>query len=151
MAMMDNLPPDGEAQHRGDAEADIAALLAASTFAVVGVSTNPEKYGYLVYQSLKKAGKTAYAVNPRATTIDGDPCYPSVSALPVVPDVVVSVVPPAVTETLIAELAQVGVKNLWMQPGAESPEAFRLAREAGIRTVGGGPCIMVGLRTARYR
>ena len=45
---------------------DISRMLAATTFAVVGASHRPEKYGYMVYQSLKAAGKTAYAVNPRA-------------------------------------------------------------------------------------
>jgi len=125
----------------------IHAMLAAKTFAVVGASTNPEKYGRKFYDDLKAFGREVYPVNPRATTIDGDPCYPSVSALPAVPEVVVAVVPPAITEKLVDELAAVGVKNLWMQPGAESPAAVARAAERGISTVYGGPCIMVGLRT----
>lgn len=126
----------------------IAQMLAARTFAVVGASTNPEKYGYLVYQSLKRHGKTAYPVNPRAADIDGDKCYPRVSALPEKPDAVVAIVPPAVTETLVDELAQAGVTHLWLQPGAESDAAVEKAAAAGIATVHGGPCIMVLLATA---
>jgi predicted CoA-binding protein len=125
----------------------VNAMLAAKTFAVVGASSNPEKYGRKAYEDLKAFGREVYPVNPRAVTIGGDRCYPSVSALPVVPEVVVAVVPPAITERLVEELADAGVKNLWMQPGAESPAAISRGAELGIRTVHSGPCIMVGLRT----
>jgi hypothetical protein len=125
----------------------IDAMLAAKTFAVVGASTNPEKYGHIAYVDLKRFGKTVYPVNPRAATVDGDPCYPSIAALPAVPDVVVAVIPPALTERLVDELAAAGVRNLWIQPGAESAVAIAKARAAGIRVVSGGPCVMVSLRT----
>ncbi len=130
---------------------NIEAMLAAKTFAVVGASTNQEKYGYLVYKSLKNFGKTAYPVNPRAKEIDGDPSYASVADLPETPEVVISVVPPAITEDLVGQLADRGIKNLWMQPGAESNAAIQGAEKAGIATVHSGPCIMVGLRTHARR
>jgi predicted CoA-binding protein len=129
----------------------IETILAAHTFAVAGASTNPEKYGYKVYADLKRFGKTAYPINPRATTIDGDTCYPSVSALPEVAEVVVSVIPPALTEKLVDDLIAAGIKNLWIQPGAESVAAVAKAEAAGISVVHGGPCIMVGLRTHAVR
>jgi len=131
--------------------AAINDLLQAQTWAVVGASTNPEKYGYLVYKSLKAAGKTAYPVNPRAQTIDNDPCYANVAALPAVPDAVVAIIPPALTEKLIPELVQAGVRKLWLQPGAESAVAVAAARDQGITVVSGGPCLMVALRTHRAK
>ena len=125
----------------------IDTMLAAQTFAVVGASTNPDKYGHIAYKMLKEYGKTVYPVNPRSGAIDGDPFFPSVTALPEIPHVVVAVVPPAITEKLVEELAHLGVMNLWLQPGAESADAVRNAEAAGISVVHGGPCIMVGLRT----
>jgi uncharacterized protein len=125
----------------------IDAMLAAKTYAVAGASTNTEKYGYKVYKMLKEYGKTVYPINPRATEIDGDRAYPSVSDLPEKPEVVVSVVPSALTEKLVDELATLGITNLWIQPGAESAVAVETASAKGITTVHGGPCIMVGLRT----
>lgn len=125
---------------------NIETMLAAETFAVVGASTNPRKYGYIAYKALKAAGKTAYPVNPRAREIEGDPCYPSVAELPEKPEVVVSIVPPALTEKLVEQLAEQGIKNLWIQPGAESSAAVADADERGIATVHGGPCLMVNLR-----
>ena len=130
---------------------NIDAMLAAKTFAVVGASTNPEKYGHRVYKTLKRFGKTSYPVNPRAEEIDGDTCYASVADLPETPEVAVAVVPPTVTEDLVGQLADRGVKNLWMQPGAESDAAIRGAEKAGIATVHSGPCIMVRLRTHAQR
>lgn len=129
---------------------DMHAMLDAKTYAVVGASRSPQKYGYLVFRSLKAAGKTAWAVNPNASEIDGEHCYPSLDALPSVPDVAVMIVPPPVTEKAVAECARLGIGSVWMQPGAESPEAVAACRAAGITVVSGGPCLMVGLRTARY-
>ena len=129
---------------------DIQAMLTARTFAVVGASRRPDKYGYLVLRSLKTAGRTAYAVNPRAEEIDGDRCYPSLADLPVVPDVAVMVVPPPKTEAAVADCARLGIRNVWMQAGAESDAAVAACKEAGIAVVWGGPCIMVALRTEKY-
>ena len=126
-------------------------MLAADSYAVVGASRSPDKYGYLVYRAVKAAGRAAYPVNPQAAEVDGDRCYPSLSALPRTPAVAVLVVPPAVTETAVAECARLGIKQVWMQPGAESPAAVAACRDAGIAVVSGGPCLMVLLRTARYQ
>lgn len=130
---------------------NIEKMLAARTFAVVGASTNPEKYGHIAYKMLKEYGKTVYPVNPTADQVDGDRCFPKVADLPETPDVVVAVIPPPRTERLVPQLVERGVKNLWIQPGAESRAAIEAAETAGIATVHSGPCIMVGLRTRGQR
>ena len=130
---------------------EIQAILASDSFAVVGASRDPDKYGCLVYRSLKAAGKTALAVNPRATEVDGDPCWPSLSDLPQTPQAAVMVVPPPVTEAAVAECARLGITKVWMQPGAESEAAVAACRASGIQVVSGGPCIMVLLRTAKFQ
>jgi len=129
---------------------EISAMLAAQTFAVVGASRRPEKYGFLVYRSLKEAGKTVFAVNPHAEQVDGDPCYGSLDALPQIPEVAVMVVPPPATEAAVQECARLGIACVWMQPGAESEAAVRACHAANIAVVSGGPCLMVGLRTEKY-
>lgn len=129
---------------------DISTLLTAQSYAVVGASRSAQKYGFLVYRSIKVAGRMAYAVNPQADSVDGDRCYASLSDLPTVPDVVVMVAPPTVTEAAVGECARLGVRNVWMQPGAESAAAVDACRTAGITVVSGGPCIMVGLRTQGF-
>ncbi len=127
----------------------ILTLLVRRSFAVVGASRRKDKYGYLVYKALKAAGRRVYAVNPQANRVDGDPCWPSLTDLPQVPEVAVMVVPPAVTEQAVGECARLGTGGVWMQPGAESDAAIAACQEANIAVVAGGPCIMVLLRT-RY-
>jgi predicted CoA-binding protein len=129
---------------------EIEMMLGAQTYAVVGASRRPDKYGFLVYRSLKAAGKTAYAVNPRAEMVDGDLCYSTVTDLPVIPEVAVMIVPPVVTEAAVAECIRIGIRGVWMQPGAESAPAVAACRTAGMMVVSGGPCLMVLLRTQRY-
>lgn len=122
-------------------------ILSKTTFAVVGASANTEKYGYKVWRMLREHGKTAYAVNPNAAEIEGEPVYETLADTPDVPEVVVSVVPPAATETLPAQMAALRIGYIWIQPGAESAQAVADANAAGIETVSGGACIMVALRS----
>lgn len=114
-------------------------------FAVVGASGDPGKYGHRVYSDLVEAGFTVYPVNPHLKVLLGRKCYPSLRELPRKPDVVVTVVPPAVTEEVVRECAELGVKRVWMQPGSESEGALAFCRRKGIRAVHGS-CLMVQRR-----
>ena len=67
---------------------NIDKALSQKHWAVIGVSKNSAKYGNKVYCQLKKAGYSVYAINPGLESINGDPCYPSLAALPTVPDAV---------------------------------------------------------------
>jgi predicted CoA-binding protein len=114
-------------------------------FAVVGVSRDPAKYGHQVYKDLRSAGYEVYAVNPNASEVLGDRCYPSLEALPVKPDVVNVVVPPRVTEAVVKACKKLGVKKVWMQPGSESEAAINFCRENGIEVIY-GVCVMIERR-----
>jgi hypothetical protein len=130
----------------------IEQILEQKTFAVAGVSRDTAKYGNLVYQKLKAAGYTVYAVNPNADSIDGDPCYPALDNVPAAIDCVVTVTAPAVTEKIVMDAGHLRIPLLWMQPGSESVSAYNLARSLSMQVVSGGPCIMVALaqRQAHY-
>jgi len=130
---------------------EMRAMLAAQTFGVAGASRSPDKYGFLVFKALKRAGKTAYPINPSATEVDGDRCYPSLSAQPRPPEVAVLIVPPAAGEAAVTECVALGIRQVWMQPGAESEAAIAVCHANGIAVVAGGPCLMVLLRTAKYQ
>jgi predicted CoA-binding protein len=114
-------------------------------FAVVGVSRDPAKYGHQVYKDLRSAGYEVYAVNPNASEVLGDRCYPSLEALPVKPDVVNVVVPPRVAEVVLKACKKLGVKRVWMQPGSESEAAINFCVENGIEVIY-GVCVMIERR-----
>lgn len=100
--------------------------------AVVGVSADPHKYGHKVFRDLVGSGYNAVAINPRAEPVLGHTVYASLQNLPAVPDLVITVVPPAVTATIVEEAHALGVKHIWMQPGSESPEAVEKAKAYGM-------------------
>lgn len=124
-------------------------FLSHKRFAVTGVSRDPKGHGSnAVYDRLKKRGYTVTAVNPNAETIDGDPCYPTVSAIPGGVDVVViGTRPERATETM-KDCIAAGVTRVWMHrgfgAGSVSPEATKLGREHGVTVIDGACPLMYG-------
>ena len=55
------------------------------------------------------------------------------------------ITPPAVTAQLVPLAIEKGIKNIWMQPGAEHPDAVALCREQGINIIADGSCLLVVL------
>lgn len=111
-------------------------------WAVVGALPRETKYGYQIYHTLKLNGYTAYPVNPKFREIDGDPCYESLSSLPVIPEVVDMVVPPNRGGQYVEEAAKLGVEFIWFQPGAESEELIEKAKSLGLKVIY-NTCIML--------
>ncbi|OYT44619.1 CoA-binding protein [Candidatus Bathyarchaeota archaeon ex4484_40] len=121
-----------------------------NVIAVVGASRNPEKYGHKVYRDLKEAGYRVYPVNPNASEILGDKCYPNLESLPERPDVVTVVVPPRVTEKIVKACKDLGIWRVWMQPGSESEKAITFCRENGIKVIH-GVCIMIQRKADKFQ
>jgi predicted CoA-binding protein len=125
--------------------ARIEQFLCGSRFAVIGASADPSKYGHLVFARYLARGLQAFAVNPRGGKILGHPTYPNLAALPEPVDAVSIITPPEVTERVIDEIIAAGIRNVWLQPGAESEAAIRKAEDAGVNLIHGGPCVLVAL------
>ena len=104
-------------------------------WAVVGASQDRSKFGYKVFDTLRRAGYTVYPVNPKGGELDGVEVYPSLADLPETPEVVDLVVPPAVTEQVVQEMHRLGLQRVWMQPGSESRAAIRYCEENGLQAV----------------
>ena len=121
----------------------IEAFFESSSFAVVGASNDPSKYGHKVLESYRQHGFKAYPVNPREEQIQGLRCYASLAALTEPVGSVSVITPPAVTEKIVEEVATAGIRNLWLQPGAESPEAIATAEALGLSVIHSGPCVLV--------
>ena len=123
-------------------KAAVDGFLGEKTLAVVGVSRGGKKFGNTVMKELKAKGYRVFPINPHAETIDGERCYPSLRDLPARPGGVVTVVPPAVTEAVVRDAKDAGIKRVWMQQGSESEEAIRFCAENGLEVVH-GECIMM--------
>ena len=117
-------------------------LSSQSIIAVVGVSADSEKYGQKVFFDLLNKGYKVYAVHPDGGEIQGQPRYASLSTLPEKPSLVVSVVPPEITEKIVEECVQLGINKIWMQPGSESQAAIELCRKNKIEYLANA-CIII--------
>ncbi|MDJ0923139.1 MAG: CoA-binding protein [Acidimicrobiia bacterium] len=126
---------------------DIATLLHRddTTVAIVGATDDPAKYGSVIYRDLKRKGFEVYAVNPNRDTVDGDPAYQSLEALPKKPTIVNIVVPPSVALQVLRKAGELGLWNVWVQPGAESPEVMTYLTEHDFNYLANS-CIMVQSR-----
>jgi len=123
----------------------IAKFLDAQIFGVVGASVDRSKYGNKVLRCYQMKGLRAVPVNPREREVEGVACVASVSDLPVEVSSISVITPPAVTERVVDEAVLKGVKNIWMQPGAESQAAIEKCVKAGINVIADGSCILVVL------
>ncbi len=89
-------------------------FLAQKKIAVVGVSDKRETGCNMSYKKFKQAGYQVYAVNPRITTFEGDPCYPDLKSLPEKPEAVFILASPKVTDVIVQQCVELGVKHVWM-------------------------------------
>ena len=124
----------------------IEAFLSAGPWAVVGATSVRSKYGNKVLRCyLQHERAPVYPVNPRGGVIEGVQAYASLSTLPEPVRAISIITPPRISEEIVLEAARLGIRYLWMQPGAESPRALALAEEHGLELIAGGPCILVVL------
>ena len=124
----------------------INKFLEGKRFAVVGASANREKYGNKVLRVYQQRQLDVVPVNPSGGEIEGLTAYTDLASVPGTIDGVSIITPPKVTEQVVAQALSLGIKHIWMQPGAESPAAVELAEQAGANVIAGGPCILVSLR-----
>ena len=116
-----------------------------TTIALVGATDNPSKYGHTIYHDLKRKGYSVVPVNPRRETVGGDRAYATVGELPTPPTIVNFVIPPRFTLHVLKQCLELGLMNVWLQPGAESPEVLEYIQEHGFNYLANA-CIMVESR-----
>jgi len=121
---------------------DIQDFVSQKTIAMAGISRDEKSFSASIRRELETKGYTVLGVNPYATTIGGAPCYPDLSALPRPVEGVLVVTPPTESEKIVREAASRGIRRVWLQQGAQSPEAVAACAELGLTAVS-GKCIMM--------
>ncbi|RPI34721.1 MAG: CoA-binding protein [Chloroflexota bacterium] len=116
--------------------------------AVVGYSRNPQKFGPTAYKELKERGYEVFAVHPTEKEINGEVCYPNLAALSGKADGVLVSVNPQQSAAVVQEAAAAGFHNIWLQAGAESPEAIEAGQKLGL-SMATGKCILMYAQPVR--
>lgn len=124
-------------------------FLSQKVIAVVGVSDKRETGCNLNYKKFKSGGYRVYAVNPRISMYDGAPCYHDLNSIPEKPDAVFMLTRPDVTEQIVQQCVDLGIKHVWMhclmgtKPGLSkgstsvSQSAVEMCKANGIAVIPG--------------
>ena len=110
-------------------------LTDATTIAIVGASSNPEKESYGIMRKLQKACYRVIPVNPRETEILGERSYPSLVDVPERIDIVDVFRRAEDTPGIADEAVTIGAKALWLQSGIANEDAAARATTGGLMAV----------------
>jgi predicted CoA-binding protein len=93
-----------------------------NSIALIGASTNKEKFGYKILVDLDNKGHVVIPINNKETEIDGKKVFKNVNEISDCPSIINFVVPPNIGFEITKDLVESGYDNFWYQPGAESDE-----------------------------
>jgi len=113
-------------------DTNIKNFLNCKKIAVIGISQKEHKFGNAIYKELKTRGYDTFAVSKNLKKIGDDSCYPNITSLQNKIDSVILAVNPKSAIIGLQEAANIGIKNVWIVRGAESPELFKTAQELGV-------------------
>jgi uncharacterized protein len=122
--------------HRNPSEQDLKRLLStASTIAVVGASSNPERPSNGIMRKLRSVGYRVIPVNPNETEVLGERAYATLADVPEPIDIVDVFRRSEYTPAIADDAVKVGAKVLWLQSGVSSEEAAARATAGGLTVV----------------
>jgi len=132
-------------------ETKVRNFLACKRIAVAGVSRDNRHHpaANLIYRRLKKAGHDVFPVNPHMQAFEGDHCYSNLQSIPGGVDAVVIVTRPKITEKIVRDCVETGVRHVWMHQSAAkgssvSPEGVKYCNEHDISVIAGACPMMFG-------
>lgn len=112
--------------------------------AVIGASSNRQKFGNRAVRAYLRQGYTVVPINPHEAEVEGLKAYASVLDVPGPIDMASFYVPPNVGERVITEVAQKQIPEVWLNPGADSDALIARARSLSIKPIVACSIIAVG-------
>lgn len=112
--------------------------------AVIGASSNRQKFGNRAVRAFTKQGYTVVPIHPHEREVEGLRAYGSVLDVPGPIDMASFYVPPAIGEQVIEEVARKGIREVWLNPGAESDALVARARALSIQPIVACSIIAIG-------
>ncbi|MEJ8553850.1 CoA-binding protein [Tepidibacter sp. Z1-5] len=104
-------------------------------WAVVGATDNRSKYGYKIFKKLNDKGYIVHGVNPKYSEIEGYEIYNSIKDIPEKVECVSVIVNPKISNELLDDISDLGIKNVWFQPGSFDQDTIDKAKKLGINIV----------------
>ena len=113
--------------------------------AIIGASSDRNKYGNKAVRAYQAKGWDVYPVNPKETSIEGADVYKSIADVPRPIDRVSLYLPPEATLGIIGDIAAAKPGEVFFNPGSESPELIAKARQMGLNAIVACSIIEIGL------
>ena len=120
------------------------------TVAVIGASSNRDKFGNKALRAFAQRGYTVFPINPTETEVEGHRAYRSVLEVPEPIDLATIYVPGSVGVKVMDDLARKGIPEVWLNPGADDRQVVERAQALGLKTVRQCSIIAIGESPARY-
>lgn len=111
--------------------------------AIVGASSNRSKFGNRALRAFERQGYQVLAINPNEPEVEGHKTYATVLDVPGPIDMATVYVPPAIGVKVMDQLAQKGVPEVWLNPGADGDEVVARAHALGLKTI--QACSIMGI------
>jgi predicted CoA-binding protein len=105
------------------------------TWAVVGLSGNPDRTAYRIARFLQQRGKRIVPVHPDAPTVLGEQGYATLADVPFAIDVVDVFRRSEAAGEFADQAVAVGAQGIWFQLGVLDPAAYDRATAAGVPMV----------------
>ena len=112
--------------------------------AVIGASSNRNKFGNRALRAYERQGYTVLAINPNEREVEGHTTYASVLDVPGPIDIATVYVPPEIGVTVMEQLARKQIPEVWLNPGADGEAVVARARELGLKTIQACSIIAIG-------
>lgn len=119
---------------------DAREFLRAKRIAVVGVSRNEKDFSRMILRELARRGYDVVPVHPGMKEVEGRACFERIQDVSPPADAALLMTAPAVTELIVGDCAEAGVRRVWMHrgaggTGAASEAAIAFCQAKGIRVV----------------
>ncbi len=121
-----------------------------TTVAVIGASSDRQKFGNKALRAFRDRGYTVVPINPREAEVEGEKSYASVLDIPGSVDMATFYVSPAVGLKILEDVAKKGIPEVWFNPGADAPEVVERAKALGLKTVVACSILGVGASPSAY-
>ncbi len=104
-------------------------------WAVAGVTEDKNKYGYKIFRILLDHDYNVFGINPKYDEIDGEKLYPNLKEIDEKIDVLNLIVSPKISNIYLKSAKELGIENIWFQPGSFDDETLELTKELGFEFI----------------
>jgi predicted CoA-binding protein len=124
----------------------VADFLAGKRIIVAGVSRTGSAPANAIFRRLRDTSHEVIPVNPNASELEGQQCYPDVRSVPGLVHGVMVVTHPSLSADVARAALERGVKHIWFHrsfgSGSVASEALQKCREGGVEPIVGGCPLM---------